>query len=108
MISKFFFFLSIISFPLFALESSQEQLFEDLLIVNYINEKMNDRFPVTFNHFLQGGYINMPSARMSCQGTFAFGYAWVPPYRVYSLLAQMTPFLEVTGNYRIFTDVEDP
>lgn len=50
----------------------------------------------------------MPSARMGCDGEVAFGYASIPPYRVWSLRVQLTRFLEVTGNYRIFGGIDDP
>jgi hypothetical protein len=82
--------------------------FNDLLIVNYWNQRLNDRLPVTFNHWLQGGYINMPSARMGCEGEIGFGYTHVPPYRVYNLRGQLIDRLEATLNYRIFRGVDDP
>lgn len=83
-------------------------LFNDMLIVNYWNRRINDHMPVTYNHFLQGGYINMPSARMGCEGEIGVGYASVPPYRIYSLRGQLIDRLEVTGNYRVFRGVDDP
>src|SRR5262249_7842815 len=60
------------------------------------------------NNFLQGGYINMPSARMGEEGEIGFGVSSVPPYRIYNARCQALHFLEVTGNYRVFTGVEDP
>lgn len=84
------------------------ELERDLIVVQQINQHLNDRFPVTYNHFLQGGYINMPSARMAWEGDVGFGYAHLPPYRIYSGRVQFFDFLEVTGNYRIFRGVEDP
>ncbi|KAF3362525.1 hypothetical protein PHSC3_000760 [Chlamydiales bacterium STE3] len=83
-------------------------LFRDLTIVDYWNRQINDRLPVTYNHLLQGGYFNMPSARMSGEGELAFGYSYVPPYRNYNLRCQLTDFLEISGNYRIFIGVDDP
>ena len=89
-------------------EEGESTLLEDLLIVNYWNRRMNERFPVTYNHLLQGGYFNMPSARMGIEGEMGVGYAYVPPYINYNLRIQLADFLEITGNYRIFKGVEDP
>jgi len=83
-------------------------LFKDMLIVDYWNRRINDRLPVTFNHLLQGGYVNMPSARMGCEGEVGVGYSSVPPYRNYALRCQLIDQLEVSGIYRIFRGVEDP
>lgn len=82
--------------------------FKDMLIVKYWNDRINDRLPVTYNHWLQGGYINMPSARMGKEGEIGFGFASVPPYRTYNLRCQLIDRLEITGNYRIFKGVDDP
>ena len=43
---------------------SQRTLFDDLLLVDCLNEQIDDRLPVIYNNLLYGGYINMPSARM--------------------------------------------
>lgn len=83
-------------------------LIEDLLIVDYWNRVQNERFPVTYNHLLYGGYFNMPSARMSCEGVLGAGFSYVPPYHNYNLYCQLTSFLEVSGNYRVFKGVDDP
>lgn len=83
-------------------------LVRDLLIVDYWNRLMNDRLPVNFNHLLQGGYMNMPSARMGQEGEIGAGYSWVAPYANYNLRVQFLDVLEITGNYRIFTGIEDP
>lgn len=88
--------------------SEQNNLMRDLLIVEYWNQKIADRLPVTYNHFLQGGYINMPSARMGQEGEIGGGYASVPPYRTYNVRCQLIDRLEFTGNYRIFKGVDDP
>lgn len=82
-------------------------LFEDLLIVDYWNRKIAERFPITYNNLLQGGYFAMPSARMGCEGEIGIGYAHVPPYRNWNVRCQFTSFLELSGNYRIFHGVED-
>jgi hypothetical protein len=86
----------------------EPNLMEDLLIVNYWNQRLNERFPVTFNHLLQGGYFSMPSARMGQEGEIGAGYGYVPPYIHYNARFQLTNFLEISGNYRIFKGVEDP
>lgn len=83
-------------------------LMRDLLIVEDLDRKINDRLPVTYNFQLQGGYLNMPSARMGCDGEIGFGYAYVPPYRLWNLRVQLTERIEITGNYRIFNGIADP
>jgi Exopolysaccharide biosynthesis protein YbjH len=103
------FFLMGISFAAMpALGDEQIDLLQDLLIVDAVNQQINDRFPVTFDHFLQGGYINMPSARMGNSGEIGIGYSHVPPYINYNLRCQLSKHLEISGNYRIFKGVEDP
>lgn len=94
--------------PLEISESRESNLLQDLLIVNYWNQRLNERFPVTFNHLLQGGYFSMPSARMAQEGEVGIGYGYVPPYINYNIRFQLVDFLEVTGNYRIFKGVADP
>ncbi|MFI5384074.1 MAG: YjbH domain-containing protein [Methanosarcina thermophila] len=44
-----------------------------------------------------GGYINMPSARMSQEGQIGLGYAEFPTYQSYNLRMQMVDFLEISG-----------
>lgn len=102
--------LLIIGFPfLHAIHADyQDQLFSDMLIVEYWNKKLNERLPITFNHLLQGGYFNMPSARMGHEGEVAGGFSWVPPYHNYNLRCQLTDRLEVSGNYRVFRGIDDP
>jgi hypothetical protein len=84
------------------------RLMNDLLIVDYWNQRINDRLPVTYNHLLQGGYFAMPSARMGCEGEVGIGYSYVPPYRNYNLRCQILSHLEITGNYRVFHGIKDP
>lgn len=96
------------TFSLFASSDEAGDLLHDLMIVDYWNRVQNDRLPVIYNHLLQGGYINMPSARMGADGEVGLGYAYVPPYINYNLRMQLTPRLEISGNYRIFKGVEDP
>ncbi len=83
-------------------------LLRDLLIVEDLDNKLNDRLPVTYNFMLQGGLLNMPSARMGCDGEIGFGYSSVPPYRLWNLRVQLTDRIEVTGNYRVFNGIPDP
>ena len=86
----------------------QSDLMSDLMIVDCINHRLAERFPVYYNHFLYGGYINMPSARMGLEGEVAIGYSSVYPYRNYNLRFQFLDRLEISGNYRVFTGVDDP
>lgn len=86
----------------------ESNLMQDLLIVDYWNKRLNETFPVTYNHLLQGGYFSMPSARMGQEGEMGAGYGYVPPYILYNARFQLVDFLEISGNYRIFKGVEDP
>ncbi len=63
---------------------------------------------MTYNHQLQGGYFQMPSARCGDEGEIAAGYSHVYPYRNYNLRCQMFERLEISGNYRIFSGLKDP
>lgn len=88
--------------------AGESNLMQDLMVVNYWNQRLHEKFPVTFNHLLQGGYFSMPSARMGQEGEVGVGYGWVPPYIYYNLRVQLVDFLEISGNYRVFRGVEDP
>lgn len=88
--------------------SPTSNIMDDLLIVDFLNREMNDRMPVTYNHLLYGGYFNMPSARMSSEGILGAGFSYVPPYHNYNLYCQLTPCIEISGNYRVFRGVDDP
>lgn len=92
----------------FSENDETSNLLQDLMIVNYWNQRLNERFPVTYNHLLQGGYFSMPSARMGQEGEVGVGYGYVPPYLHYNLRFQLVDFLELTGSYRVFKGVEDP
>lgn len=81
---------------------------DDLLVVDYWNRQMKDRMPINYNHLLYSGYLNMPSSRMGQEGLLGAGFSYVPPYHNYNLYCQLTPFLEISGNYRIFKGVDDP
>ena len=83
-------------------------ILDDLLIVQYWNNRLNEKFPVTYNHLLQGGYFSMPSARMGKEGEMGAGYGYIHPYIHYNIRIQLVDFLEVTGSYRIFKGVDDP
>jgi hypothetical protein len=89
---------------------SQEscELIRDLQTVERIDQELNYQVPVTYNSFLQGGYINMPTARMGEEGEVGIGFSYVPPYHNYNVRCQPLSFLEITGNYRVFTGIPDP
>lgn len=89
-------------------EFSPSNLMDDLLIVDYWNRRINERFPVIYNNLLQGGYFAMPSARMGEEGEIGIGFSYVPPYHNYNLRCQVFQQLEITGNYRVFRGIKDP
>lgn len=91
-----------------AQESPEEGLFRDLMIVDYVNQCLNDRMPVYYNHLLYGGYFNMPSARMGEEGELGIGFTYVPPYHIYNLRCQLLDRLEISGSYRVFRGLDDP
>lgn len=107
-------FLLLALFPSYAFaigcyyNDNYNRLFSDLEIVEYWNCKLNEKMPVTYNHLLQGGYINMPSSRMGCEGELSLGYSNVPPYHNWNVRAQLLSRLELSFNYRIFRGVKDP
>lgn len=86
----------------------EQNLMRDLMIVDYWNKRLNERFPVFFNNILSGGYFVMPSARMGCEGEIGAGYCKAPPYRNYNLRLQLLNHLEISGSYRIYKGVDDP
>lgn len=89
-------------------QDASERLLNDMVIVEYWNNRLNERLPVTYNHLQQGGYFNMPSARMGADGEVGAGFSWVPPYHNYTLRCQLTDRLEISGAYRVFRGVDDP
>lgn len=109
---KYLILLLLVSSWLYAADNcpapNGQNLLDDLLVVEYWNQKLNDRLPVTYNNFLQGGYINMPSARMGQEGEIGAGYSHVHPYINYNLRFQLIDRLEISGSYRIFKGVDDP
>lgn len=87
---------------------SMEELIEALEIARYWDEKLEERFPVTFNHTLSTGYFTTHSARMTDEGEFGFGVARVPPYLNWNARLQPFSHLELGASYRIFQGVDDP
>lgn len=85
----------------------QTQLMRDLMTVEEVNRRLDERMPVYYNNLLYGGYINMPSALMGDEGELGIGFTYVPPYRLWNLRCQLTDRLEVSGNYRVFVGVQD-
>ncbi len=92
----------------YSCQEREERLMDDLMITEYWNCRICERFPIYYNHLLQGGYINMPSARMGNEGELSLGYSYVPPYHNWNARAQVLDRLELTLNYRIFKGVKDP
>lgn len=80
----------------------------DLELATYFDTLLHERLPVTYNHLLSTGYFTTPSARMSCPGVLGIGGGSVPPYIHINALIQLFSHLEVTANYRIFRNIEDP
>lgn len=89
------------------LESPAESLFRDLDLVHQIDRKIHDKLPLMINYQLQGGYFTMPSARTFDAGTLGFGFAYLPPYRLWSLGFQFFDHIETTGNYWIFHGITE-
>lgn len=94
--------------PLLQAEGYETDLMRDLMIVECVNQRCEDRMPVYFNHLLQGGYFNMPSARMGAEGEIGAGYSYVHPYHNINLRFQLIDRFEISGNYRIFKGIDDP
>lgn len=83
-------------------------LFQDLNLINEIDQKEQDHLPYHYNHVLMGGYLNMPSARVNEMGMMAFGFSYVPPYRNYGVTIQPLKRFELGLNYRVFIDIPEP
>lgn len=105
MIKKLALFL--IPFLLPAQEPPCSSLFRDLETVHQIDRQIHNELPLIINYNLQGGYFTMPSARTYTAGTTGFGFAYVPPYHIWSLGFQFFDHLEATGNYWIFNGILD-
>lgn len=89
------------------LDSPASQLFRDLKKVQQIDNTLHDSLPLILNYQLQGGYFAMPSARAYKAGTLGFGYAYVPPYNIWSLAFNFFDHVETTGNYWIYRKLLD-
>lgn len=89
------------------LDSPANQLFQDLELVREIDRKIQDRLPLLINYQLQGGYFTMPSARTFDAGLGEFGFAYVPPYHLWSLGFQFFDHIETTGNYWVYKGIPD-
>lgn len=100
----------LIFLPLTLFSSSLEEnpLFRDLEIVQKVDKKLSIELPILKNFILQGGYFSMPSARMEKSGNVGLGFAYAPPYHIYSAGIQFFNHVEITGNYRVFKGVSDP
>lgn len=83
-------------------------LFDELLLVEACKRQQQSPFPVYYDLNLNGGYFQMPSARVGGSGEIAFGYSSAPPYINWNLRLQWAERLEIAGNYRIFKGVPDP
>ncbi len=83
------------------------RLFRDLEMVEKIDRDIRDKLPIVINYQLQGGYFTMPSARTFDAGTFGFGFAYAPPYHIWSLGFQFFDHLETTGNYWVYHGMLD-
>jgi len=106
-----FFFFCFSSLAIFAQESlcldePAVQLFSDLEKVRQIDCAIDDHLPLIINYQLQGGYFTMPSARTYKAGVFGSSFAYVPPYRIWSLGFQFFDHIETTGNYWVFNGQE--
>ncbi|MGB7978730.1 MAG: YjbH domain-containing protein [Chlamydiales bacterium] len=93
--------------PLCFDESPAERLFRDLQTVAEIQQQIHDRLPLVINYQLQGGYFAMPSARTFDAGAMGFGFAYAPPYHIWSLGFQFFDHVETTGNYWIYKGMLD-
>jgi hypothetical protein len=84
-----------------------EELFRDLERVRQVDRKIHDRLPVLFDYQGQGGYFTMPSARMPEAGQTGLGFAFLPPYRVWSLSFQFFDHIETAGTYWIYHGITE-
>src|SRR5690606_26484608 len=88
-------------------ESPACRLFKDLELVEKIDREIHDKLPLIINYQLQGGYFTMPSARTFDAGMIGFGFAYTPPYHIWSLGFQFFDHVETTGNYWIYNQMLD-
>ncbi|MCH9625392.1 MAG: hypothetical protein S4CHLAM123_05660 [Chlamydiales bacterium] len=106
MLKRLFLFIFFFSFPLQA-EQSMEELCQALETAAYWDQKLHERFAVTYNHLLSTGIFTTHSARMSEAGSMGFGISSVPPYLNWN--GRMQPFchLECSVNYKVFRGIQD-
>lgn len=81
--------------------------FRDVETVRCIDSYIHFRYPTSYNFNANGGYFVTPYARGSEPGVLAVGWASQPPYSVSNFTAQLTRYVEVSLNYRIFNGVPD-
>ncbi len=85
----------------------EDLLLENLKKVEEIDKKQKDQLPFLYNHNMQGGYFNMPSARLAKAGQIGLGFSSLPPYHLYAAAFSLFDHLEFVGNYWIFRGVEE-
>lgn len=85
-----------------------DTLFDDLEMVEKIDQKNKDDLPMLFNYLSMGGYFVMPSARSAETGNLNLAFSYLPPYRVYCVNFQLFSHLELSGNYFVFHGIPDP
>ncbi|MGE5196289.1 MAG: YjbH domain-containing protein, partial [Anaerolineae bacterium] len=91
----------------YAGEFEAGSLFYDLNLVAKIDQKIKEELPFFYNASLVGGYLNMPSARVPKTGQVAFGGGRLPPYNIYGVAFQIYDRIELSANYRVFTDLPE-
>jgi hypothetical protein len=97
-----FLFLIFFTFSLFSNEL--DNLFVSLKNVENIDKKNKDKLPLIYNSMGMGGYLTMPSSRVSEVGTFFIGASYLPPYNIYAATVQPYSPIEFSGNYIVFTN----
>jgi hypothetical protein len=105
---SFLLFIFIFSLPVLYAAQTLEELAYALEAVALIDKKINERFPLTFNHLFTTGYFVTHSARMTEAGSLGLGVAYAPPYFNWNGRIQPLSHLELSANYRIFLNYEDP
>ena len=94
-----------IAYPGFAFFDCE--LIKDLEIVDQVNRNLCYQTPIYYNHLLQAGYLNMPSALTSPDGTVNVGFSYVPPYYNANIAFGLFDRVEVSTNYRVFKGIPD-
>lgn len=104
-------FLLIALFTIFSVvegnEQSLDQFFASLKQAKEIDEKADDQLPVIYNVDMIIGYLNMPSARVNRVGTAFLGGNYVPPYHAFGSNLQIYQTIELSFNYRVFTNIPE-